>query len=203
MRYLSISLLFIVMACASFPKRNGLIVSGSKSNVGIHNPYFSDTQVDYVYKAKIKVFKKLFGGLLIVKKIGVEHHRVAFTTEMGNKIFDFSFNKETFKVNYILDEINKKMVVKVLQRDFSNLIVEHHDQITSYNQKDTLVFKTDYSGKNLYYFYNENQLYKLIEAGNRKEKVVFLFSEISDNIARRISIQHENVPLSINLKYLK
>ena len=203
MRYLSISLLFIVVACASYPKRNGLIASGIDRKEVVNNPFFSDTKVDYVYKANIKVFKKTFGGLLIVKKIADNHHRVAFTTEMGNKIFDFSFNKETFKVNYILDEINKKMVVKVLQRDFSNLLVERHDQSTLYKQKDTLVFNTGYNGKNLYYFYNENQLYKLIEAGNRKEKVVFLFSEINDNIARRISIQHQNVPLSINLKYLK
>ena len=141
--------------------------------------------------------------MLIIKKIADNHHRVAFTTEMGNKIFDFSFNKEVFKVNYILEEINKKMVVKVLQRDFSNLLVEHHNQRMLYQQKDDLVFKTEYSGKDLYYFYKDTQLFKLIEAGNRKEKVVFLFSEISDNIARKINIQHKNVPLSINLKYLK
>ena len=41
---------------------------------------------------------------------------------------------------------------------------------------------------------------KIVRIGNGKEKVAFLFSEISDTIANQIKIEHLNIKLNINLK---
>ena len=48
-------------------------------------PYFSSTDVDYVYKANIAVYGNELSGIFIAKKINETTHRVVFTTEFGNK----------------------------------------------------------------------------------------------------------------------
>ena len=90
MRYLLSSIVLILfISCASYPKKNGFKASEGQN---FENPYFSDASKDYIYKANIEAFGNFFGGIFIVKKLGEDHHRIAFTTEMGNKIFDFTFN---------------------------------------------------------------------------------------------------------------
>ena len=93
MRILLTSLLFLFVGCASYPIKNGF-TSTQTSVQAITNPYFSDSAKDYVYKAQIKAFDKNLGGILAIKKLGEAHHRLVFTTEMGNTIFDFTFIKK-------------------------------------------------------------------------------------------------------------
>ncbi|MFS4466562.1 hypothetical protein [Maribacter sp. 2210JD10-5] len=165
----------------------------------ILNPYFSNTDEDYVYKAKINVFKKTFGGILIIKKIEHNAHRVVFTTEMGNSLFDFSFEGNDFKVNRILKEMDKKILIDVLQNDFKALITENPKIIASFsNGKDDLV-QTQIKKKTHFYKLEEQKLLKITRTGSQKEKVVFSFSEINDDIANQIEIAHKNFALNIQL----
>ena len=109
MRYLLSSILLILcFSCVSYPKKKGFTETSSQQK-NITNPYFSNASKDYVYKANIEAFGNSFSGLLIIKKLGNEHHRIAFTTEMGNKIFDFSFQGADFEVNHILKKMDKKI----------------------------------------------------------------------------------------------
>ena len=39
------------------------------SQIEVDNPYFSNTYIDYIYKAKIDIYGRKFGGILIIKKI--------------------------------------------------------------------------------------------------------------------------------------
>lgn len=120
MKYLPISLTFLLFACASFPKKYNLGRIDSDVAIAV-NPYFSDISMDYIYKAKINFGEKSFGGIFVVKKFGPEHHRVVFTTELGNKLFDFSFIKNEFRINFILSEMNKKILISLLKKDFLSL----------------------------------------------------------------------------------
>ena len=124
MRFLTISLLYVIVGCASYPKKQAFTTTDI-SKYALSNPYFSDQSKDYIYKASISVQGNDFSGLLIVKKIQDSNHRIAFTTEMGNKLFDFSFIENEFHINYIIDDLNRKFLINVLKADFKALTKEH------------------------------------------------------------------------------
>ena len=172
MRFLIISICAFVVSCGSYPKKN-LLQLDSSTPKHIENIYFSDTHVDYVYKASIDVYDRNFGGLLIIKKLAENQHRVAFTTEMGNKLFDFTFSEDDFKVNFILDELNKKILINVLKKDFKVLVTQNILATKSYSNQDKLVFETLIYNKKHFYFITNKKLTKVIRSKNGKENVQF------------------------------
>jgi hypothetical protein len=200
MRYLlSSSLLILCFSCASYPKKNGFRETVLQQKI-ITNPYFSNAAKDYVYKSNIEAFGNSFSGILIIKKLGDEHHRIAFTTEMGNKIFDFSFQSDDFKMNHILKKMDKKILINILKNDFQ-VLVKEKPSIEKVFQKDSnSIYKTNIENKKCYHFLSKEKLKKVVRVGNGKEKVEFIFSEINDNIAQHIQILHKNIKLKISLK---
>ena len=200
MRFLLTSLLLMLcISCTSYPKRNHFNPTVT-SRVSILNPYFSDTAQDYIYRANIKAFDKNFSGIFIVKKLGIEHHRIAFTTELGNKIFDFTFEGDKFKVNHIVKELDKKLLINVLRNDFEVLVKENPLLEKTFVYKKDTVYQTTILGKDHFHFCRQKQLYKITQIKRGKHKVEFLFSEINDDLANYIEINHRNLRLSIRLK---
>lgn len=199
MRYLAISIgLVLLVSCASYPKKQGFEKQAVATS-SLQNPYFSNPDQDYVYKANIEVYDKTFGGILIVKKLGDQSHRIVFTTEMGNKLFDFSFVDDEFRVNYIMDELNKKFLINILKQDFKVLLADPIDIINTFQSKGAMVFETTINRKS-HFYYVSKQLDKIVRTSNGKEKVSFQFSEINDTIAKNIQIVHSNIQLKISLK---
>ena len=166
----------------------------------ITNVYFGDASKDYVYKANIEAFGNSFSGIFIVKKLGTANHRIAFTTEMGNKIFDFTFRGKDFKVNHILKKMDRKILLNILKNDFSVLVKEYPSLEKVFQKEKTTVYKTDIENKKYYHFLSEEELTKIVQVKNSKKKVEFTFSEINDNIAKHIQILHQNLNLKITLK---
>jgi hypothetical protein len=168
----------------------------------IHNPYFSDASKDYVYKAKITLYSKTFGGIFIVKKIAEANHRIVFTTEMGSKLFDFSFKNDDFKVNYILENMNKKMLLNILEKDFRVLIREHLKPINNSIKGTSELIETELFSKKYYYAFDQGELRSISRVKSGKEKVQIIFSEINDATAKNIQILHYNIKLKIQLKFI-
>ncbi|MCF6306410.1 MAG: hypothetical protein L3J09_00485 [Flavobacteriaceae bacterium] len=204
MRYLLISFFFLGLGSCSLKTTKDLLgVDLSKSIV--KNPYFSDIKKDYVYKAKIEVYGNNFGGILIVKKQSEGIHRVVFTTEFGNKLFDFLYEEDNFTVNYIVKELDKKMIVNTFQKDFKLLISEQQNVVNQYQSKNFEVYKTANLNRNNFYFYNKKSatLDKIVSTSKRKEKVIILFDNSKDNNANLIVINHKNINLNIELVKFK
>lgn len=198
MRYLLISLCLLTVGCSSYPKKNNFVLNDGLDDNGVNN-YFSDSSLDYVYKANIKIKEHNFGGIFIVKKITSNSHRIVFTTEMGNKLFDFSFQGDTFKINYILKELDKKILINLLKTDFKVLILENPMILNSYSYEDYSVFNTKLNSDSYYYFKKNGSLEKIIKVKNQKEKVVFAFSEINNYMAKNIQILHNKMNIEISL----
>ena len=196
-RFLLISVCSVILGCGSYPKKNNFQKTEVLSQIS--NPYFANPNQDYVYKANIDVFDKTFGGIFIVKKTGNQQHRIVFTTEMGNKLFDFSFDKNSFKVNYILDDLNKNILINILKKDFKVLITENLNASETYKLNSETIKKTTLD-KKTYYYFEAPEIQKIVRTKNGNEKVRFLFTEISDNIAQQIQIIHSNIKLKITLK---
>jgi hypothetical protein len=169
----------------------------------IRNPYFSDVQKDYVYKANIIVFEHNFGGILVLKKLANQTHRIAFTTELGNTIFDFTLSATDFKVNRILKEMDRKILLSILEQDFRSLIQEEIEPLNTYTKDDSELTKAKIGSKTHFYTYKNDILTNITRVGNEKEKVVITFSEIDDRVARQIVISHKNMKLTISLQAIK
>tara|TARA_R110001632_G_scaffold1480_7_gene6538 strand:- start:4531 stop:5139 length:609 start_codon:yes stop_codon:yes gene_type:complete len=200
MKYLLISLSVLLFACASFPKKNNLERINSDTPAVI-NPYFSDLSMDYIYKAKINFAEKSFGGIFVIKKLGPEHHRVVFTTEMGNKLFDFSFIKDEFRINFILSEMDKKILINLLRRDFTVLINENPIILQQFQTLgDSIFFETRIKNNTYFYLTVDERLHKILETKGSKEKSDYIFTEIENDHAGKIKIRHKNIKLTIDLK---
>ncbi len=204
MRYFLTSVFFLLLFSCSLPTTKGYLEQASLDK-NIRNNYFSSEETDYVYKAKINIYNKNFGGILIIKKTGADQHRIVFTTEFGNKIFDFVITNDSFKVNYIVDELNKKLIISTLQNDFKILVQQDVMVVKQFDSIAKIIYQTIFDKKyDLYYFFlKENQtLFKIIKSSKTKEKVIFDFLEVYNNRLTKIDILHQNFKLKIHLNYI-
>ena len=205
MRPLAIScFLVLLFASCSLPTTEGLRQVQSNT-VEVANPYFSDPSLDYIYKAKIEVYKKNFGGVLIIKKTGPESHRVVFTTEFGSKLFDFQFEEDTFTKHFIVDDLDKKFIVNILKDDFRLLVTEKAKVSGVFQAENQRIYKTTDGDRFNFYFLNHDpeRLEKIVNTTKKKEKVEIGFTSHERNIADLISIKHKNIKLTIALEKFK
>lgn len=166
--------------------------------------YFADPATDYIYKAHISVYGNDFGGIFIVKRIDETSHRVAFTTEFGNKLFDFTITDTDFTVNYIVEDMDRKIIVNTLKKDFMLLLKKKHNVSSMYENSEYIVYTSKSAKRDNYIFTDKNsgRLKQIVNATKAKEKVIITFEPKSKMLANKITIDHKNIKLNINLTYL-
>lgn len=204
-RFLAISLLAtLVLTSCSLKTTEGLR-QVRFNEYAIENLYFSNFEIDYVYKAKIEVYGKNFGGILIIKKLGIENHRVVFTTEFGSKLFDFQFEDDTFTKNFIVEELDKKFIINILKDDFKLLVKEQTMVLGVYESENQRIYKTKNDERFNFYFTNieSEKLQKIVNTSKTKEKLTIDFTSSEGNIADTIAIKHNNIKLTIDLEKFK
>ena len=168
-------------------------------------PYFSNPEIDYVYKANITVYGHALSGIFIAKKINDTTHRVVFTTEFGNKLLDFEISETSFKVNSIVSELDRKILISTLKKDFRLLLRKDYLIEKQFeNQNNTIYQSKDSKQYNFIFLSKENQkLEKVVHASQTKEKITISFSSENNIFAEKIKILHQNIKLKIELNYFK
>ena len=204
MRFLPISILFLLITSCSLQTTKNLIVK-EVSQIEVDNPYFSNTYIDYIYKAKIDIYGRKFGGILIIKKIDENSHRVVFTTEFGNKLFDFLFENDTVINNFVIEELDKKFIVNTLQNDFKLLVSQKNKVLNQFDSGLEDIYKTIDGKQFNFYFINKKShiLDKIVRTSKSKVIVEVLFSNVESVIANSILIHHKNIKLNIGLELFK
>jgi hypothetical protein len=169
------------------------------------NTYFNNSEIDYVYKANISVYGNNLTGIFIAKKIDRTTHRVVFTTEFGNKLFDIEISETEFKINYIVDELNKKILINTLKTDFRLLFKTDFLVSEQYQNNTYKVIKSIDNNNFNYLFYttSNNKLDKIIHTTKTKEKISISFSSENNIFAQNIIVQHYNIPMKIEFNNLK
>lgn len=164
-------------------------------------PYFSNSETDYVYKTNIFVYGNEMSGIFIAKKINESTHRVVFTTEFGNKLFDFEISETNFKINAIVPELDKKFFIATLKRDFRLLLKKQFTVQEQFENSTQIVYKSEDGNQFNYLFVSKgnDKLFKIVHASNRKEKISISFASENNIIANNSIIQHHNIPLKIEL----
>ena len=168
-------------------------------------PFFSNPEMDYVYKANIMIYENELSGIFIAKKINNTTHRIVFTTEFGNKLLDFEISETDFKINSIVDELNRKILINTLKTDFRLLLRTNYIVKEQYDNNENKIFLAVDGKMNNYLFVSKlnNNLSKIVHASKRKERINLFFTSENNIFATKIVIQHYNIKLRIELNYLQ
>lgn len=193
---------FLVLSCGSSPVKD-LAPMPVKNSI-YYSGYFSDPKIDYVYKTNISVYGNELSGICIIKKIN-DAHRVVFTTEFGNKLLDFEISENDFKVNAIVEELDRKMLINTLVADFRLLLREKFDIQAQFEEADSDILQSK-SGNRYDYLYvskADGKLSQLRHASKRKEKINIIYLSENNIFAEKIIVQHYNIRLRIEFNYFK
>jgi len=193
----------IFASCATHKIVKDYTSVSSKDTI-FNNPYFANPAIDYVYKTNITVYGNELTGIFIAKKINDTTHRVVFTTEFGNKLFDFEIAENDFKVNSIVDDLNRKIIINTLKSDFRLLLRKQFSVNEQFeNETDKIFYAPE--GKRYNYLFTskaDNKLYKIVHSSKTKQKLDISFTSENNAVASRIVITHQNIKLRIELNFL-
>lgn len=167
--------------------------------------YFSDSKTDYVYKTNISVYGNELSGIFIAKKINDTTHRIVFTTEFGNKLMDFEISETDFKVNSIVSELDRKILINTLKEDFRLLLKKEYLIQEQFENESADIYKSADGKRDNYIFISkkDQKLEKIVHSSKTKEKFTLLFNSENNIFAEKIQIIHQNIKLKIELNYFK
>ncbi|KNB61939.1 hypothetical protein [Chryseobacterium sp. Hurlbut01] len=193
----SLILLFFV-SCKTYQLKDVKPISNKEMTV--ENLYFS-SNVDYVYKCQMDIYKNDVSGILIIKKISESTHRVVMTSDFGNKMIDFEISENDFKLNYVLPDLDKKMVINFLKNDFQKLLKRKFIVKESFENNNSNIYLSENKKNTYYLFFNKetNLLKQIIYTQNNKEKIDFSFEAKKPTFAETIEIQHKDFKINIKL----
>ncbi|HEU0124703.1 MAG TPA: hypothetical protein VFQ56_00220 [Flavobacterium sp.] len=195
-------LAIVLVSCGSVTKN---YTPKKLDKTAVEVPYFSDSKTDYVYKTNISVYGNELSGIFIAKKINDTTHRIVFTTEFGNKLMDFEISENAFKVNSIVSELDRKILINTLKEDFRLLLKKQYLIQEQFENESAEIYKSKDGKRDNYIFISkkEQKLEKIVHASKTKEKFTLLFNSENNIFAEKIQIIHQNIKLKIELNYFK
>ncbi|AZA52418.1 hypothetical protein [Chryseobacterium sp. G0201] len=193
------SLIFLLfVSCKTYQLTDVKSVTNSEKTV--ENLYFSSND-DYVYKCQMDIYKNHVSGILIIKKLNDATHRVVLTSDFGNKLIDFEISGDNFKLNYVLADLDKKIVINFLKNDFQQLLKQQYPVTESFENEKSKIYLSKLDKKQYYLFFNKENglLNKIIYKKNNKEKIDFTFDAKKHIFADSLSLQHKDFKINIKL----
>lgn len=191
-------ILLLFVSCKTYQLTDAKPISNSEKTV--ENLYFSSKE-DYVYKCQMDIYKNHVSGILIIKKINEVTHRVVLTSDFGNKLIDFEISENDFKLNYVLPDLDKKIVINFLKNDFQHLLKQRYSVAESFENAQSKIYLSKIDKKTYYLFFSkENSLLKqIIYTKNNKEKIDFTFDAKKHIFADSLNLQHKDFNINIKL----
>ena len=175
-------------------------------NVSAFNEFIPNVN-SILYQADVEVIGKHLSGLLLIKKMPDSSRRVVFSNEMGLTYFDLAFkNGGAFECIYAIRQMNRKAVIKTLQKDFSLMLMDNLNYANAYLSSDSLnrlyVFP-DGDYRRIYATDMSNSHIIRAEAGSVKKIIVKeYFFNVVNNIPDSVAVVHQNFNFTIGLKRL-
>jgi hypothetical protein len=119
--FLSASLLLLlVLSCSPPAKNTG--ASGRDLRPEAPLPCFSGAFEKALFRISLDIREQKLSGFLLIKRTADSSYRIAFANEVGMTLFGLTFNQGRFKVDYLFEAMNKKILVKLFEKDFRYLI---------------------------------------------------------------------------------
>jgi len=203
-----ISACFFFASCTTpkhlLPLPKGNVTTLSKDNF---KPIFKDNFKSFLFKSTLTYGDKFQqGGLLALKQLSEGNYRTIFMTTFGMTLFDFEFGDNGFVVHKVLEQMDRKILLKIIEQDIEMLLsrgllgnkaIEFKN---SQSSKKQAILKTKLN-KKTHFFVQEKQ-HEITEI-HQNRAVTILLAKYVAKIPHSINIQHHNIPLSIKLTLLK
>lgn len=190
-------LIFIVSSCASYSDNFQI----SDKKIESFTPDFLNSFQEKSFKISIDAYGNNFGGIVVCKKINPNHYRFAFLNEFGGKMLDFELENQEMKVNYAMEQLDRKIILNMLQKDFNLLFNENNTIIQTFESDGYSVLQTEISENPVYYFLKNDSLQKTVLAPHKKEKINLQFSYANTDFPD-VEISHGKVKIKIYLHLL-
>ena len=123
------------------------------------------------------------------------------TSDFGNKMIDFKISENDFKLNYVLADLDKKMVINFLKNDFQELLRQKYLVAESFEDENSNIFRSEVDKKDYFLYFNkENSLLtQIVYTKNKKEKINFTFEAKKPTFAETIHLEHKDFKIDIKL----
>ncbi|MFI5152210.1 MAG: hypothetical protein ACHQET_02675 [Chitinophagales bacterium] len=204
MRYL----LFISWICyccsCAFPYPYLHKVQADPSCIEKFKPQFASTW----YNIDVQIQSRHLSGLLVIKQMPDSSTRIVCTTQTGISLFDFGFlSKNEFKVYHIIDQMNRKFLIRVLQEDFDLILFRHKPGLKLYVYGDSTNHYFAFPANSGIDFYITDPtcaiLNRIERSYNSNIIVVAHMTGSPGEIPELISIAHRDFRMNIELKKME
>src|SRR5690606_11703788 len=200
-KFLLIVFTLFLVSCASYTKN----FAEKEKTVKKFTPGYLNNFQEASFKISIDAFGNHFDGILAAKKLEINHFRFAVVNEFGAKLLDFELKNNELKLNYAIDELNQKMLLKLLEKDF-NLIFSENNQVENQFQNDRFhILECSVSNlrKPVYYFLDSEtgKPDKIVLANRTEDVLVSLVS--TEKVWPEFEISHQKLPIKIYLHLLE
>ncbi|WP_133994894.1 hypothetical protein [Dinghuibacter silviterrae] len=162
-----------------------------------------------LYKTEVDADNHPLSGLLVLKAMPDSSTRVVFTSETGLTFFDFAFAADgTFTVHHIIDQMNKKALIKTLRKDFELVLLKHTTQGRVLTKGHELFYAFPQEKGTNYYITDSacTRLDRIEKASKRRAVVTAWMMDYREGVPDSVSIVHhikllvKKIPFTIALK---
>jgi hypothetical protein len=173
--------------------------------------WFDSVTGYYLYNTTIDLMNKHFSGITVIKPAGDGIFRIIMMTETGLKIMDLEFFSDSLPVvHYIMEAMDKKILVRTLTRDISLILM---NQLRN-ESPEWFSIPDNPTGKLALYTINKEQHhYILLEkmkkpsgaklAKRNKIKVEAEFFGNGESGPDSVKLSNNNIDLSITFKRIR
>ena len=193
--YLS-SLLVLLSSCA-IPLRYKLAEQRKITTVDVQPLVSADNTM--LYKTQIFLFNKYYTGMLLHKQTDSTTSHLVFVTELGMKMFDIELKKDSLKMVYCFEPMNKPKITTLLEQDMGLILLyqllDKSGKIYVNKKKGGSLYVTKENSKKYIYYsqVNSKRIAKSLVKGElfTKQKTVYKFG--TDNLPESVSLKHKGL----------
>jgi len=198
-------LLFLLAGC--FGTSHTALQQGMPADAGICLRKLRGNFNVALYRAEANIMDHHLSGLLIFKKMADSTTRVVFTSETGIKFFDFEYAPAKFRVKYCIKQLNKKIVIRQLQKDIGFIIWDGIDLASAglmlKNEEVHYVFR---DGKDMTSYITDqdcSMLRRIEFATNHTKKIILNLAGLKGGLPDSVYIAHQTFNFNIGLKQIE
>ena len=164
--------------------------------------FFSLNQL-YTYHTEINAYGRIITGIIRIKKTDSSIFKLSFANETGFQLMALSFENGEMTSHEVFEKLDKKIILKNFEKGMQMLFfhslckgifaAEKQKEISAncFNGKEEFHYKTKDGKMSKIQVFKKGQLQKWIS-----------FDSYEDDIPKEITIKHEDIRVSYNLKYL-
>ncbi len=170
-------------------------------------PLFDGCDSTLVLNAVINYKSNSFSGLLVVAPSDADAYRLAFTSYFGMTIFDFEVGEKTFVVHHCMEQLERKAVLSIFERDFRALLmldVPSKFKATRYAKDNEVGYKLKTTaGKSFYRTDVSRKRWTATDMSGMLTALEIRLMELPSQEFPKIEMNHPKLGLKIEMEKLQ